>query len=50
MCVSFRITNFLFHLNQGGKNKAAREIADYLLECVKDANPTTTGIVMFNNV
>ena len=46
MC--FSISNLLFHLKQGGKNKVAREIADYLLECVKDANPPTTGNVMIS--
>ena len=33
----------LFDLKQGGKDKACREIAEYLLECVKDANPTSSG-------
>lgn len=46
MC--FNISNLLFHLKQGGKNKVAREIADYLLECVKDANPPTTGNVIIS--
>jgi len=33
----------LFDLKQGGKDKVSREIAQYLLECVKDADPTTSG-------
>ncbi|KAL9951583.1 hypothetical protein ACROYT_G044267 [Oculina patagonica] len=27
----------------GGKNKVSREISEYLLQCVKDANPTSSG-------
>ena len=33
----------LFDLKQGGKDKVSREIAEYLLECVKDANPMSSG-------
>jgi len=32
-----------FHLKQGGKDKVSKDIAEYLLECVKDANPTSSG-------
>ena len=45
-CNHFYVDSFVipsFHLKQGGKDKVSKDIAEYLLECVKDANLTSSG-------
>ena len=42
-CFYQHILNWTFRLKQGGMNKVNREIAEYLFECVKDANQPPSG-------
>ena len=43
MFIAIADTVLMHHLKQGGLNKVYREIAEYLLECVKDVNPPASG-------